>query len=267
MMTNKTNPTAQNIVRIIQAHTSVDAIYLYGSRARQTAHEHSDWDIAVIFSEYETDVNARLLRPQSLEATVERELKLYNQVSVVDLETAPVYLQYSILMSAVKWFDRNVPHVKRVEQSILSKWEKDYERIANKQVFPQHQQKMLRLLDEYSSEDANAWTERDFLAIQRALQIYIESFIGMARYFVQQKYNLSVSQSREALDELKSRGDLSLQQHEELLKIVGFRNVLVHDYLEINDNIVQAIVANKLYAIMGNFVVEWRRALEQKAAK
>ena len=85
---------------------------------------------------------------------------------------------------------------------------------------------MLRILDEYHNEEPSKWTERDFLAIQRALQIYIESFIGMARYFVQQKYQLSVSQSREALDELKSRGDLSAGQHEEALKIVGFRNVL-----------------------------------------
>jgi len=119
---------SENITRIIHAHAQVDAIYLYGSRAKQTAHENSDWDIAVIFSEYETDASARLLRPQLLEAAIELELKLYNQISVIDLETAPVYLQYSILMSAVKWFDRNVPHVKRVEQSILSKWEKDYER-------------------------------------------------------------------------------------------------------------------------------------------
>lgn len=118
----------ENITRIIQAYAPVDAIYLYGSRAKQTAHENSDWDIAVIFSDYETDLMERLLRPQTLEATLERELKLYNKISVVDLETAPVYLQYSILMSAVKWFDRNVPHVKRVEQGILSKWEKDYER-------------------------------------------------------------------------------------------------------------------------------------------
>jgi predicted nucleotidyltransferase len=119
---------AENITRVIHAHARVDAIYLYGSRAKQTAHEHSDWDIAVLFSDYETDLTLRLLRPQQLEAEIERELKLYNQISVIDLETAPVYLQYSILMSAVKWFDRNVPHVKRVEQSILSKWEKDYER-------------------------------------------------------------------------------------------------------------------------------------------
>ncbi|MCK9396692.1 MAG: nucleotidyltransferase domain-containing protein [Methylobacter sp.] len=127
-MSNETGSMAENITRVIQHHAQVDAIYLYGSRAKQTAHEHSDWDIAVLFSGYETDLSTRLLRPQLLEAAIERELKLYNQVSVIDLETAPVYLQYSILMSAVKWFDRNVPHVKRVEQSILSKWEKDYER-------------------------------------------------------------------------------------------------------------------------------------------
>lgn len=122
------NDMAENVTRIIQASARVDAIYLYGSRAKQTARENSDWDIAVIFTDYETDLLARALRPQTIEATLERELRLYNQISVVDLETAPMYLQYSILMSAVKWFDRNVPHVRRIEQSILSKWEKDYER-------------------------------------------------------------------------------------------------------------------------------------------
>ena len=134
--------------------------------------------------------------------------------------------------------------------------------IAYEQALLRHQRRMLRILDEYSRENTDTWTERDFLAIQRALQVYIESFIGMARYFVQQKYNLSVGQSREALDELKSRGDLSFQQHEELLKIVGFRNVLVHDYLEINDGIVQAVVTKKHYAIMESLILDWRQDLD-----
>lgn len=127
-MVNDNNTLTENITRVIHAHAQVDAIYLYGSRAKQTAHAHSDWDIAVVFSHFESDVKARLLRPQMLEAALEHELKLYNQIGVIDLEAAPVLLQYSIVMSAVKWFDRNVPHVRRVEQSILSKWEKDYER-------------------------------------------------------------------------------------------------------------------------------------------
>ena len=134
--------------------------------------------------------------------------------------------------------------------------------IAYEQALLRHQRRMLRILDEYSRENTDTWTERDFLAIQRALQVYIESFIGMARYFVQQKYNLSVGQSREALDELKSRGELTVKQHEELLKIVGFRNVLVHDYLDINDGIVQAVVTKKHYAIIETLFLEWRQALD-----
>ena len=133
--------------------------------------------------------------------------------------------------------------------------------IAYEQSLIRHQQRMLRILDEYSQEDASTWTERDFLAIQRALQVYIESFIGLSRYLVQQKYQLSLSQSREALDELKSRGDLTLKQHEEVLKIIGFRNVLVHDYLDINDGVVQAVVTKKLYAVMESLTVEWRKVL------
>ena len=99
--------------------------------------------------------------------------------------------------------------------------------IAYEQALLRHQRKMLRILDEYSSENTDKWIERDFLAIQRALQVYIESFIGMARYFVQQKYTLSVSQSREALDELKSRGDLTTSQHEELLKLIHFQRFFI----------------------------------------
>lgn len=133
--------------------------------------------------------------------------------------------------------------------------------IAYEQAQLRHRQKMLRILEEYSHEEANTWTERDFLAIQRALQIYIESFIGMARYFVQQKYALSVSQSREALDELKNRGDLSNQQHHELLKIIGFRNVLVHDYLDINDDIVQAVIIKQHYMILGTLTTQWQQLL------
>lgn len=134
--------------------------------------------------------------------------------------------------------------------------------IAYEQALIQHQTKMLRVLDEYALEDANTWKERDLLAIQRALQVYIESFIGLARYYVQQKYQLSVSQSREALDELKSRGDLSFEQHTELMKMIGLRNVLVHDYLDINDAIVRAVVSKRRYADLENMTAAWRKALD-----
>jgi uncharacterized protein YutE (UPF0331/DUF86 family) len=135
--------------------------------------------------------------------------------------------------------------------------------IAYEQALMRHRRKMLRILDEYGQENTNTWTERDLLAIQRALQVYIEAFIGMARYVVQQKYQLTVSQSREALDELKNRGDLPADQHAELMKILGFRNVLVHDYLDLNDGIVQAIVTKRQYAILEEWMVLWQGELDE----
>jgi uncharacterized protein YutE (UPF0331/DUF86 family) len=129
--------------------------------------------------------------------------------------------------------------------------------IAYEQAVIRHQRRMLRILDEYSHERPDTWTERDYLAIQRALQVYIESFIGLARYYVQQKYGLSVGRSREAVDELKSRGDISANQQQNLDKIIGFRNVLVHDYLDVNESIVKAVVTGRLYAELDTVMAGW----------
>lgn len=114
------------MIEIIRDKFEVDAIYLYGSRAKQKEHPNSDWDLAILFSHFEKDILKRVLRPQKIEEVLERELKMYNQVSVVDLEVVPPPLQMNIIMGK-RIFDRMVPHVRRVEYSIISKIEKDYE--------------------------------------------------------------------------------------------------------------------------------------------
>lgn len=135
---------------------------------------------------------------------------------------------------------------------------------AYEQAIFKHHQKMLKLLEEFSLENPDTWKERDLLAIQRTLQIFIESFIGFARYIVQYKYQLSVNQSREAIDELKQHGDLTFEQHRQILKIIGFRNVLVHDYLDIDEEIVRNIIRNKNYLFLNDFFLKWRQELNLK---
>lgn len=108
------------------------------------------------------------------------------------------------------------------------------------------QQEMALILEELH-DDIGRWKARDILAAQRALQILIESLVGVARYTYQEKYGTKVSKSRAGLDGLERRGDLSRQDHELSLKMIGFRNVLVHDYLDVNRDIVEAIIKKKLY--------------------
>lgn len=119
------NDLLENLKNEILNFTNVDAIYLYGSRSKGTEHEKSDWDIAILYSTFEKDLLERYSRPQMLEAYLQKKFKLYDLISIVDLEIVPVPLQYNIIKGN-KIFDRNVPHVRRVEQSIISKIELDY---------------------------------------------------------------------------------------------------------------------------------------------
>jgi len=115
----------EQIIQTICSHSRVDAIYLYGSRAKGTALENSDWDIAILFSDFIKDILEQINRPQQLEAFLQRELNLYDKISIVDLELVPPPLQYNIIHGK-KLFDRGVLHVRKIEQSIYSKIEKDY---------------------------------------------------------------------------------------------------------------------------------------------
>lgn len=127
-MENLSEDLHQVLVRItatVLTGFSADAMYLYGSRARGTDRPESDWDIGILFSEYLTDPVERALRPQEVEALLERELHMYDRISVVDVENVPPPLQWNIIRG-IRFFDRGVPRVRRIEASIVSKVEKDY---------------------------------------------------------------------------------------------------------------------------------------------
>jgi uncharacterized protein YutE (UPF0331/DUF86 family) len=106
--------------------------------------------------------------------------------------------------------------------------------------------RMNRILGEYRDTD-NDWSEIDTLAIERCLQILIESVIGLSRYVLNTVFSINVSRSREAVDELKRLGELTRNEHNKLTKIIGFRNILVHDYLNVDDTITMAIITKQDY--------------------
>jgi uncharacterized protein YutE (UPF0331/DUF86 family) len=106
--------------------------------------------------------------------------------------------------------------------------------------------RMNRILGEYRDTD-NDWSEIDTLAIERCLQILIESVIGLSRYVLNTVFSINVSRSREAVDELKRLGELTKNEHNKLTKIIGFRNILVHDYLNVDDTITMAIITKQDY--------------------
>lgn len=117
---------ADLISEYIRQHETVDAIYLYGSRSKGHEREDSDWDIAALFSSYEPDLLERTARPQLLESRLESLLPDH-EINIVDLREVPVPLQWNIIQG-IKLYDRGIPAVRRMENAIISAWEKDYER-------------------------------------------------------------------------------------------------------------------------------------------
>jgi len=109
--------------------------------------------------------------------------------------------------------------------------------------------RMTRILDGFH-DSQEPFSETESLAIQRALQILVESVIGMSRYVAETALGIRVAKSRESLDELRRMGVLDHEAHARLLRIVGFRNILVHDYLNIDDVVVSAIVRKREYAFL-----------------
>ena len=51
-----------------------------------------------------------------------------------------------------------------------------------------------------------------------------------------------------------SRGDISREEFETINKIVAFRNVLVHDYLSTDYQILRSVIFNKSYLFLKNIV-------------
>jgi len=115
----------ERMTGIVTSRFRVDALYLYGSRARGAARPDSDWDLGVLFTEYLVDPVERALRPQEVEAVLERELRMYERISVVDVENVPPPLQWNIIRG-LRFHDRGVPRVRRIENAIASRIEKDY---------------------------------------------------------------------------------------------------------------------------------------------
>lgn len=104
-----------------------------------------------------------------------------------------------------------------------------------------------RVREEHAGDDTNIrsnQTKQDAVVLN--LQRACESSIDLAMHLVR-VHRLGVPQeSREAFDLLQQSGRLDAGLADRMRKMVGFRNVAVHDYQRLNLDIVVAIVREHL---------------------
>jgi uncharacterized protein YutE (UPF0331/DUF86 family) len=101
-----------------------------------------------------------------------------------------------------------------------------------------------------------AWSRVERKGAERLLQILVEGSIGLAKHFLKQQ---NKSLPNDAYSVFEKLTDLQLISADELLewrKIIGLRNAIVHDYLNLDEKLIRAVITNKMYITLQSFSLD-----------
>ena len=106
----------------------------------------------------------------------------------------------------------------------------------------------------------------EYRAAERSLQVSIEAAIGVAKHWAKSLSGNSPSEAYQAFEVISQHQMLTLEQLTNWRKVIGLRNALVHDYLNIDPNIVRSIIAQGYYQQIFEFITLGTDALESSKA-
>jgi len=95
-------------------------------------------------------------------------------------------------------------------------------------------------------------------AAERTLQVLVEACIGIAKQRLKAQGKVVPTEAREAFTRLRDLG----MDHSgtDWRKVVGLRNALVHDYLNLDPDIIKDILLQAYYQSLLNFAQEQLKA-------
>lgn len=262
------NLTRHQLVTLAQACPEILVLWLYGSRAKGNAGPLSDWDLAVAFAPVKlADPLENRLRPELLALDWQRALQLpEGKLSVVDINQAPIPLAFAIIDANMPLYSRDEGRRLQIDARIMSQMEIDHFHLGDQS------RNALRLsLSRYQAELLEIRTilaERplsnlEYRAAERTLQVAIEACIGIAKHWAKALAGHSPQDAYQAFEILVQRGELSADSLSGWRKIIGLRNALVHDYLNIDPEIIRSVIAqgySEQLFIFANQGLDWLAA-------
>ncbi len=119
----------------------------------------------------------------------------------------------------------------------------------------EHMQQCIFELDSLSklAQERNL-TKTEYFAVERLLQVLIEAAIGFAKQWNKILDNPVASDAYHSFQVLQDHKIINSDELNLWKKIIGLKNILVHDYLNVNREIIDQILKNKQYSFIFDLV-------------
>lgn len=91
-------------------------------------------------------------------------------------------------------------------------------------------------------DNPRALSNFEYRASERTLQVSIEACIGIAKHWAKALAGHSPQDAYQAFEIICQRGELAADELSGWRKVIGLRNALVHDYLNIDPEIIRSVI-------------------------
>ncbi len=116
----------KKIIGLAKTNPDIRVLWLYGSRANNTAHAKSDYDLAIAFKNFIKDPLTRRLRPEHLAIEWAQALQCdEHKLSIVDINLIPATLAWEIITHGKALLTIDQDRLIKEESRINSQYEID----------------------------------------------------------------------------------------------------------------------------------------------
>ncbi len=107
----------------------------------------------------------------------------------------------------------------------------------------------------YAILQERSWTRVERKGAERLLQTLVEACIGVSKHWLKQQNKVLPSDAYSVFEKLMELQLIPVEEAQEWQRIIGMRNAIVHDYLNLDEKVIKAIVVNKMYLKLQAFAL------------
>ena len=100
-----------------------------------------------------------------------------------------------------------------------------------------------------------SWTRVERKGAERLLQTLVEACIGVSKHWLKQQNKVLPTDAYSVFKKLMELQLIPAEDAQEWQRIIGMRNAIVHDYLNLDEKIIKTIVVNKIYLKLQDFAL------------